>query len=202
MQVKHRIDKACQQHGNLPNHYTIDAFKHGFVNKFAFILKIKAGLNEILTQKGGSKTRKTRAIIINAAHPFAGKRHGMRITHATAREPPHPPLAAIRRDNKPVFTPDDIDDVCGKKLGCMFEGEQGGYGRRLGGAPAFCSKYPDLCHPKNNSKPPTHWASAPPHHQINVVDSAIFSRHLPPIIADLTQCIVRMARGPLQDHRS
>ena len=70
----------------------------------------------------------------------------MRRAHAAARAPPKQPLTMIQHEGKPCFTPDDIDKAYDLQLGKMFEGEDGGYIRRLARARVFIEQYDDLCH--------------------------------------------------------
>ena len=80
MHVKHNIDVTYSQHKNLLNQDTLDAFKVGYINKVAYILRTNEKFNDILRQGDTAKARTRRASRVNAAHASADKKQGIKRT--------------------------------------------------------------------------------------------------------------------------
>ena len=140
------LQEVYDAHGSRLNSQHHEEFKAGRCTKDHYLVKTKVDLQDLLAAREKQKSAHRRAARTEANKAFADQHKGLRRAFAAARPPPQPPMICIRHKDKPCFDPDSIDVAYDDQIGSMFEGEGGGYGRRLARAGAFIDKYADVIH--------------------------------------------------------
>ena len=137
---------AYNAHSAQLNPQIFEDFKTGRIAKEHFLVKTRLELQDMLATAEKQQSMHRRAARKEANKAFADQHKGFRRAAVAARPPPQPPMVCIRHKDKPCFDPASIDAAYDDLIGSMFEGEEGGYSRRLARAGAFIDKYADVIH--------------------------------------------------------
>lgn len=140
------LQQTYDTHMERLNYKLHDAFKNGTIIKNVLYIKVRLELQELLATGEKEKVGHRRAARASSAKAFADKTKGLRRAFAAARPPRQPPMICIRHNNIPCFYSDSIDKAYDDQVGNMFEGETGGFRRRVPRAAVFIDEYADVIH--------------------------------------------------------